>query len=327
MCTSCVSSRIGDSAGASRKAGRNLLPWRAKKRQPLDKRSRRKKRRKPRSQRRSSGTRTPRTCPARRSTLVAEEIGTRGRVASLLNLSFAAAFATGPKRMAEPISSLPQRQGNPVAGTTLTAVLLSVVVVAALYFGREVLVPIALAVLLSFVLAPFVRFLQNWFIPRFVAVIGVTLLALAIALGLAALMVAQVNQLASELPRYKSTLREKIQSLRGVFAGTGTLERASEMLKGLQKEIERSEKSLPGPTPSGEQLSPTRPIPVEVRQPDPGALQTLVRAVNPFDFSPYHDRRCIHLRNFHSFPTTGPSESAGASGGSARSPADDCRAR
>jgi predicted PurR-regulated permease PerM len=186
--------------------------------------------------------------------------------------------------MAEPISSLPQRQGNPVAGTTLTAVLLSVVVVAALYFGREVLVPIALAVLLSFVLAPFVRFLQNWFIPRFVAVIGVTLLALAIALGLAALMVAQVNQLASELPRYESTLREKIQSLRGVFAGTGTLERASEMLKGLQKEIERSEKSLPGPTPSGEQLSPTRPIPVEVRQPDPGALQTLGALLTPLIF-------------------------------------------
>ena len=186
--------------------------------------------------------------------------------------------------MAEPISSLPQRQGNPVAGTTLTAVLLSVVVVAALYFGREVLVPIALAVLLSFVLAPFVRFLQNWFIPRFVAVIGVTLLALAIALGLAALMVAQVNQLASELPRYESTLREKIQSLRGVFAGTGTLERASEMLKGLQKEIERSEKSLPGPTPGGEQLSPTRPIPVEVRQPDPGALQTLGALLTPLIF-------------------------------------------
>jgi predicted PurR-regulated permease PerM len=34
--------------------------------------------------------------------------------------------------------------------------------VAALYFGREVLVPIALALLLSFVLAPLVRRLQSW---------------------------------------------------------------------------------------------------------------------------------------------------------------------
>ena len=111
------------------------------------------------------------------------------------------------------------RQSNPKHGATLTSVLIAVVVIAALYFGREVLVPIALAVLLSFVLAPLVRLLQAWFVPRILAVVGVTLLAVVVALGLAALMVAQVNQLASELPRYESTLREKIQSLRGVLGG------------------------------------------------------------------------------------------------------------
>ena len=138
------------------------------------------------------------------------------------------------------MSSVTIRPSNPIPGATLTSVLLAVVVITALYFGREVLVPIALAVLLSFVLAPLVRFLQAWFVPRILAVVGVTLLALVVALGLAALMVAQVNQLASELPRYEFTLREKIHSLRGVLAGTGTLERASEMLRGLRKEIERS---------------------------------------------------------------------------------------
>jgi predicted PurR-regulated permease PerM len=182
------------------------------------------------------------------------------------------------------MSTLLQRQNNPISGGTVAVVLLAVIAIAALYFGREVLVPIALAVLLSFVLAPFVRFLQRWYAPRVVAVLSVTLLALVIAVGLAGLMVAQVNQLANDLPRYESTLREKIQSLRGVFAGTGTLERASEMLKGLQKEIERSEKLSPGYTPSTEQSSANRPIPVEVRQPDPGALQTLVALVTPLIF-------------------------------------------
>ena len=162
--------------------------------------------------------------------------------------------------------------------------LLAVLVVAALYFGREVLVPIALAVLLSFVLAPLVRFLQGWYVPRIVAVFGVTLFALVIILGLAALMVAQVNQLAGDLPRYESTLRAKIQSLRGVMAGTGTLERASEVLQGLRKEIERSEAGPPSRVPAGEQPLPTRPIPVEVRQPDPGALQTLVALITPLIF-------------------------------------------
>jgi predicted PurR-regulated permease PerM len=162
--------------------------------------------------------------------------------------------------------------------------LLTVAVIAALYVGREVLVPIALAVLLSFVLAPLVRFLQIWYIPRAVAVLSVTLFALLIAVGLAGLMVAQVNQLASELPRYESTLRKKIENLRGIFAGTGTLERASEVLKGLQKEIERSEKLAPSYTPGAEQPSPSRPIAVEVKQPDPGALQTLVALIKPLIF-------------------------------------------
>jgi predicted PurR-regulated permease PerM len=47
----------------------------------------------------------------------------------------------------------------PAPASALTTVLLAVIVVTALYFGREVLVPIALAVLMSFVLAPLVRLL------------------------------------------------------------------------------------------------------------------------------------------------------------------------
>ncbi len=53
------------------------------------------------------------------------------------------------------------------------------------------------------------------------------------------MMVSQVNQLASDLPRYQFTLREKIQSLRGAAAGTGTLERASEVLQNLGKELDK----------------------------------------------------------------------------------------
>ena len=50
----------------------------------------------------------------------------------------------------------------PVPASTLTVVFVVIAAIAALYFGREVLVPIALALLLSFVLAPFVSFLQRW---------------------------------------------------------------------------------------------------------------------------------------------------------------------
>jgi predicted PurR-regulated permease PerM len=165
------------------------------------------------------------------------------------------------------------RQSSPVPGSSLSTVLLSVIVVAALYFGREVLVPFALAVLLSFVLAPLVRLLQAYYIPRIVAVLIVVVFAFGAIFALGALMLTQVNQLASDLPRYQSTLREKIQNLRGASAGTSTLERASDVLKDLSNELEKPNNPLASPRAGS---APNRAIPVEVKQPDPTALQTLV---------------------------------------------------
>ena len=166
------------------------------------------------------------------------------------------------------------------AGSSLTTVLMAVVVVSALYFGREVLVPIALAILMSFVLAPLVRLLQRWFLPRIVAVAIVVLVAFGAVFSLGSLMVSQVNQLAGDLPRYQSTLREKIQSLRAAAAATGTLERASEVLQDLSSELDKPNRTVT-PRLGADSTAPTKPIPVEVRQPDPGALQTLVALISP----------------------------------------------
>jgi predicted PurR-regulated permease PerM len=175
------------------------------------------------------------------------------------------------------------RRSAPVA-SALPTVLLVVVVVAALYFAREVLVPISLALLLSFVLAPVVRILRNWYVPRSLSVIVAVIIAFALIFGLGALMVSQVTQLANDLPRYQSTLRDKIQNLQGATAGTGTLERASEVLKELGKELDKpSQRDAFAPTrPVGPDTPPqNKPIPVEVKQPDPGALQTLVALITP----------------------------------------------
>jgi predicted PurR-regulated permease PerM len=174
------------------------------------------------------------------------------------------------------------RVGFPIAGSALTTVLLLVVVIGALYFAREVLVPIALALLLSFVLAPLVRILRNWYVPRSVSVIISVLIGFSVIFGLGALMVSQVNQLASDLPRYQSTLRDKIQSLRGAAAGTGTLERASEVLQNLGKELDKPQISGSPSVPlSVDHAPPNKPITVEVKQPDPGALQTVVALIAP----------------------------------------------
>ena len=177
---------------------------------------------------------------------------------------------------------LPARRPSGFVGvsSSLTTVLMAVVVVSALYFGREVLVPIALAVLMSFVLAPLVRLLQRWFVPRIVAVAIVVLIAFGAVFSLGSLMVSQVNQLAGDLPRYQSTLREKIHSLRAAAAATGTLERASEVLQDLSSELDKPNRTTT-PRLGADSTTVAKPIPVEVRQPDPGALQTLVALISP----------------------------------------------
>jgi len=165
----------------------------------------------------------------------------------------------------------------PAAGSAVSTVLLVVVVIAALYFAREVLVPISLAILLSFVLAPLVRLLRSWYAPRAIAVGFSILIAFVGIFSLGALMVSQVNQLAGDLPGYQSTLHAKIQSLRGAAAGTGTLERASDVLHDLGRELNKPNNGSPLTSDN----PPNKPITVEVRQPDPGALQTLVSLIAP----------------------------------------------
>ena len=169
--------------------------------------------------------------------------------------------------------------------SAVSSAILAVIIVATLYFGREIFVPVALAILLSFVLAPVVNLLQRIRIPRAVAVVSVVALAFAAIFGLGGLMATQLTQLAGDLPRYQSTMREKIQSFRGATAGSGTLERAADMLQDLSKELDKPKDTTRASAgPLVRQASPTgavQPVPVEVRQPDPGALESLRTVISP----------------------------------------------
>ena len=167
-------------------------------------------------------------------------------------------------------------------GTTLINMGVAALIIAGLYFGREIFVPVALAVLLSFVLAPFISRLQSLRFPRVAAVLAVVILGFAIIFSLGGLMVSQASRLAEALPGYEQTLRNKIESLRGLTGGgTGTLERASKVLKELKTELQNSEAGTPPSAPVLQQPADSKPIPVEVRQPDPGALTTLVAIIAP----------------------------------------------
>jgi predicted PurR-regulated permease PerM len=154
-------------------------------------------------------------------------------------------------------------------------------IIAALYFGREIFVPVALAVLLSFVLAPFVVRLRSWRIPRTASVLVVVFIGFSIIFSLGGLMVSQASRLAGKLPGYQQTLSDKIESLRGLMGGTGTLQQATTVLKELGTELQHRDVTPPADSGLVRQPSDTKPIPVEVRQPDPGALTTLVAIIQP----------------------------------------------
>jgi predicted PurR-regulated permease PerM len=164
--------------------------------------------------------------------------------------------------------------------------ILAVIIVTALYVGREIFVPVALAILLSFVLASPVSALQRLRVPRGIAVVGVVLFAFAIIFALGSLIATQLNRLAGDLPRYQTTIQSKIQSVRGISGGSSTLERAAGMLQDLGRELDKP-KGVSTQQPLAPSLSSplgpraVTPIPVEVLQPDPGALESLRSLIAP----------------------------------------------
>ena len=165
--------------------------------------------------------------------------------------------------------------------SSVAIAILAVIIITTLYFGREIFVPVALAVLLSFVLAPLVSLLQQVRVPRGLAVVSVVIAAFALIFAMGSLLATQLTQLAEDLPRYQSTITEKIQSFRETTASRGTLERASGMLKDLGKELDKPKDASPSAVLMPKTPSPPAPVPVEVRQPDPGALESLRTLISP----------------------------------------------
>ena len=101
----------------------------------------------------------------------------------------------------------------------LTAIVVAVVIVAALYVGREVLIPITLAMLLSFLLSPVVELLRRVWLGRVLSVIVAVILALGVISTLASAIGTQVAELARSVPQYQATIEKKIANVRTATIG------------------------------------------------------------------------------------------------------------
>lgn len=161
----------------------------------------------------------------------------------------------------------------------------AILIIASLYFARDLFVPIALAVLLSFLLAPLVHKLQHIGLHRVPAVLLVTVVAFGVSAGLAVLTTQQVITLATDLPSYEANLRSKIQGLRP--SGGGVFNRAGKTLEGLQAELEHlTDGSAPAepdevPAPDASEEPVVTPAPVSVVEPPVGPWALLKSVATP----------------------------------------------
>jgi len=181
---------------------------------------------------------------------------------------------------------LTPRQGPAGEGTTVrvaSGLIIVSFVLVVLYLGRTVLEPLAIAVLLSFVLTPSIRRLRGLFFGRVTSVIAVVLFALAILAGLGFVMETQVSHLAGEIPKYQKNIREKIASLNKALVSSGTLEQASSTLDSLASELGNKGPNPPPQSQGGKPQANQQPapIPVEVQKPPSATLQNVQELLSP----------------------------------------------
>ncbi len=166
-------------------------------------------------------------------------------------------------------TTAPVRTSNAMAPLVIAAL-----VIAGLYFARPILEPLALAVLLSLLLAPAVGWLQHHGLRRAPAVLAAVLLSFFLFLGLLAAVGEQAVGFARDLPQYEQNIADKLRALSGV-PGSGLVERVSRVFHDIAKDA-----SLTGAPAEG--ASPARaPVPVEIHTGGPLSLQFLSDVVGP----------------------------------------------
>jgi predicted PurR-regulated permease PerM len=145
----------------------------------------------------------------------------------------------------------------------MAAILSGVVVV--LYLARDILIPLAFAIILALVLSPAVGWLQKLHFRRFPAVLLVMLVSIAVAGGISYVIFNQLLEVVNELPSYRENIDNKIRALR--TPNKGALGRAAQSVEDLGKELATAQEAPPQPPLSGRTAGMNtreNPLPVQV---------------------------------------------------------------
>jgi len=170
--------------------------------------------------------------------------------------------------------------------STFSPLIWLAVVILILYFARAVLIPLALALTLNFLLNPMVMWLQRLHMRRVLAVAVVMLSSAALLLGMGWVVSGQLLQVASDLPKYRLNLHEKIEALH--LPPQSTLGRAAESVKEIDVELGEPPAAQPAQTGPREQVTlktgtpqAEPPVPVQIVAPRATGLRYLGEVLGP----------------------------------------------
>ncbi|MDP2997869.1 MAG: AI-2E family transporter [Bryobacterales bacterium] len=186
--------------------------------------------------------------------------------------------ATGPVD----VPAAPQRH---LPSTNNWAMVMLFGTIAVLYFAREILVPLAFALILTFILTPVVALLQRSRIGR-VSSVAVTVLAAMAVAGCAAWIIAiQLVDVAEKLPKYRQNIHAKMAALR--IPTKGPIGLAASNLRETVRELSSPGEPSPDPVPpvqNRQRTAPSTPrlaVPVQIVQPPAAGLYYLRDMIQP----------------------------------------------
>src|ERR1700722_13423578 len=176
--------------------------------------------------------------------------------------------------MESPISPIPE--SVPLAHRDRAlGIIATATVLALLYFARDVLVPITLAVILSLLIAPLVRARRHIGLGQTLSVLAAGLVLAFLFAAVAGVIGSQFAHMASSLPRYERTIEHKLKAFNDITVGkvnalTGQAGRLT---------FRRAPTEQPGTLEQSDVAGPANPIPVELRAPPPNPLQILEKVL------------------------------------------------
>ncbi len=142
-------------------------------------------------------------------------------------------------------------------------------IIAFLYFGKVVFVPLALALLAASALQPFVMRLRRWRFPRAAAVMTVCLAFVLLLGGLTWLIGGQVAAFADELPAYRKNIVAKVTEARRALRG-GTIEKLQSTIDSVEQEVKQQAAA------EGDETAAAAPDEPPAKQPEPEPVPVVV---------------------------------------------------